>query len=79
MSLTVKYLRALVGVIFLNWGTRNYLIISVIVTMSLTSQTLTPGNIFSGITVIGILNMSIRFIPDIISNFMNMIVALQRI
>ena len=66
-------------VIFLNWGTRNYLVIAIITTMSLMGQTLTPANIFSGITVIGILNMSIRFVPDIISNFMNMVVALGRI
>lgn len=66
-------------IIFLNWGTRNYLIMGVLITMTLCGIVLTPGGIFAGIAVITILNMSIRFIPDIMSNFLNMIVSLKRI
>lgn len=66
-------------VIFLNWGTRNYLIMGVLITMTLSGITLRPGDIFAGIAVISILNMSIRLIPDIISNFLNMLVSLKRI
>jgi len=74
-----KGLTWMMWVIFLNWGTRNYLIMGVLITMTLSGIVLTPGDIFAGIAVIQILNMSIRLIPDIISNFLNMLVSLKRI
>ncbi|CAG9324418.1 unnamed protein product [Blepharisma stoltei] len=64
---------------FLTWGARNYLAIAIIVTMALTGVQLTPGNVFSSMAVIGILNSSVKSIPDIITNFMNMVVSLRRI
>jgi len=79
MKLTAKYLKYQIGVIFLNWGTRQYLVIGIVVTMALVGKPLTPGDIFAGIAVIGILNMSIRIIPDIINNFLQMLISFGRI
>jgi ABC-type multidrug transport system fused ATPase/permease subunit len=66
-------------IVFLNWGTRNYMIVAIVAAMSVSGEALTPGNIFAGITVLAILNMSIRFLPDIINNFIQLLISMNRI
>ena len=63
----------------LNWGARDYITIGVVLTMVLMGETLTPGNIYAGITVIKIFNNSVRMLPDIVTNLMNTLVSLERI
>lgn len=79
LSLISKGLKYMTCVIFLNWGTRNYLIMAVLITMTLSGIQLTPGNVFAGSSVIGTLNMAIRFVPDIISNFVQSLISYKRI
>lgn len=79
MKVLTQGLKYLVAVIFLNWGTRNYLIMGVLFTMTLSDITLTPGNVFAGTSVIGTLNMSIRLIPDLLNNFIQALVSYKRI
>lgn len=47
--------------------------------MALSGTLLTPGKVFSAIAVIAILNNAVKMVPDIITNYMNMIVSLERI
>lgn len=79
VKLITSGLRYMIGIIFLNWGTRNYLIMAVLITMTMSGTELTPGNVFAGTSVIGTLNMAIRFIPDILSNFIQALVSYKRI
>ena len=79
LKLMITGFKYLVGLIFLNWGTRNYLIMAVLISMTVSGIQLTPGNVFAGTSVIGILNMSIRMIPDILSNFVQSLVSFKRI
>ncbi len=79
MKYQSKYLYFLMITIFLNWGTRNYLAIAIVVTMAVAGNTLTPGDVFAGLAVIGILNMSLRLIPDIINNVLQMMISMKRI
>jgi ATP-binding cassette subfamily C (CFTR/MRP) protein 1 len=79
LSLISKGLKYMTCTIFLNWGTRNYLIMAVLITMTLSGIQLTPGNVFAGTSVIGTLNMAIRFVPDIISNFVQSLISYKRI
>lgn len=79
MDLLIKMFKYMIGVIFLNWGTRNYLIMAVLISMTLSGITLTPGDVFAGTAVIGILNMSIRLIPDLLNNFIQSLVSFTRI
>ena len=79
MIILIKGFKYMVTMIVLNWGTRNYLIMAVLITMTLLDITLTPGQVFAGTAVIGILNMSIRMIPDILSNFIQSLVSFKRI
>ena len=79
IQLLTAGLQYMIGTIFLNWGTRNYLIMAVLITMTMSGTKLTPGNVFAGTSVIGTLNMAIRFIPDILSNFVQALVSYKRI
>ena len=79
LTVMTKAFRYMTSVIFLNWGTRNYLIMAVLITMTLCDLPLTPGDVFAGSAVIGILNMSIRMIPDILNNFVQSLISFKRI
>jgi ABC-type multidrug transport system fused ATPase/permease subunit len=74
-----KFLNLQMALIFLNWGSRGYMMMSIIDAISATGSYLTPSEIFAGLSVISVLNMGIRMIPDIISNFMQMLVSMKRI
>jgi ABC-type multidrug transport system fused ATPase/permease subunit len=78
-KLLSKGYRYLTTLIFLNWGTRNYLILAMILTVTFCGNELSPGDVFTGTAVISILNMSIRMIPDIINNFLQSLVSFKRI
>ena len=61
------------------WSIRNFISITVLVTMTLCGITLTPGNVFAGISAINLLSMSIRFIPDIINYIIQSLVSFKRV
>ncbi len=79
MKFQAKYLYTLLLIIFLSWGTRNYLAIIIVGTMTAMGVTLSPGTVFASISVIGVLYWSIRRVPDILDNFLQMMISMKRI
>jgi ABC-type multidrug transport system fused ATPase/permease subunit len=79
MKFQAKYLYTLLLIIFLSWGTRNYLAIIIVGTMTAIGVTLSPGTVFASISVIGVLYWSIRRVPDILDNFLQMMISMKRI
>jgi ABC-type multidrug transport system fused ATPase/permease subunit len=79
LSFVRKFLNLQMILIFLNWGSRGYMMMAIVDALSATGSYLTPAEIFAGLSVISVLNSGIRMIPDIISNFMQMLVSMKRI
>ena len=65
--------------IFLNWGTQDYMAAGVISTMALSGTILTPGNVYSGIAIMKVLNTSIFVLPPIINCLVQTRVSVERI
>lgn len=65
--------------IFLNWGTQDYMAAGVISTMALSGTILTPGNVYSGLAIMKVLNTSIFVLPPIINCLVQTRVSVERI
>ena len=66
-------------VIFMSWGAQNYLAVGVILTMVLTGVTLTPTNVFAGLSVIRVVRNSMYMLPNIVNTFIQTKISLTRI
>ena len=66
-------------IFFISWGAQNYLAVGVVITMALTGVTLTPTNVFAGLSVIRVLKNSMYMLPNIVNTFIQTKISLTRI
>jgi len=63
----------------LAWGMRNYVSISMLVSMALLGYEFKPGPTFAGLVLVNSLISAVTVVPDIINNFSQSSISLTRI
>jgi hypothetical protein len=78
MKYTTSYITVLTCVFVLSWGSRYYVMMSMLVTMALYGITFESGPIFTTLSVIRVLVTSVTIVPNIVNNFIQMLISMDR-
>ncbi|OMJ71618.1 hypothetical protein SteCoe_30112 [Stentor coeruleus] len=65
--------------LLLMWGAQNYIAAGILTAMTLSGVTLTPLNVFAGLSVIRVIKSTMDMLPSIVNSFIQTKVSLTRI
>ncbi|OMJ71617.1 hypothetical protein SteCoe_30111 [Stentor coeruleus] len=65
--------------VFISWGARNYLAAGMLTAMTLSGVTLTPTNVFAGLSVIRVVKNTMNMLPTMLNSLIQTKVSLTRI